>query len=48
MNNSIEKFMQIVKTCEMALFAGKDNAAAMNETYQNAIEVIAEIEAQVS
>jgi len=47
-DDSITKFMQIVKTCEMALFAGKDNTAAMNETYQNAIEVIAEIEEQIS
>ena len=46
-DSSIDKFMQIVKTCEMALFAGKDNATAMNETYQHAIEVIAEIEAQI-
>ncbi len=46
--NSIDKFMQIIKTCEMALFAGKDNAAAMNETYQNAIDVIAEIEEQIT
>lgn len=45
---SIDKFMQIVKTCEMALFAGKDNTAAMKETYQQAIEVIAEIEEQIS
>ncbi|MFT5765603.1 MAG: hypothetical protein ACI8X3_003040, partial [Saprospiraceae bacterium] len=46
-DSSIDKFMQIVKTCEMALFAGKDNAAAMKETYGNAIEVIAEIEGEI-
>ena len=46
-DSSIDKFMQIVKTCEMALFAGKDNATAMKETYENAIEVIAEIEGQI-
>lgn len=46
-NGSIDKFMQIVKTCEMALFAGKDNTAAMNATYTQAIDVIAEIEAQI-
>ena len=45
--DSIDKFMQIVKTCEMALFAGKDNAAAMKETYEQAVEVIAEIEGQI-
>ncbi len=44
---SIERFMQIVKTCEMTLFAGKDNAAAMKETYGQALEVIAAIEGQV-
>ncbi|MEL6845536.1 MAG: BatD family protein, partial [Bacteroidota bacterium] len=40
----IERFMQILQTCEMALFAGKDNAAAMQETYNGALEVIAQIE----
>lgn len=44
---SIQKFMQIVRTCEMALFAGKDNASAMNETYQQALEVISEVEEQI-
>ncbi len=44
----IEKFMEIIKTCEMALFAGKDNAAAMQTTYDQALEVIAEIEEQIS
>ncbi len=46
--SSIDKFMQIVKTCEMALFAGKDNADAMKATYAQAIEVIAEIEGQIT
>ena len=44
---SIERFMDILKTCEMALFAGKDNAAAMQDTYKNAIDIIAEIEEQI-
>jgi hypothetical protein len=43
----IEKFMSVVKTCEMALFAGKDNAEAMQSTYDQALEVIVEIEEQV-
>ncbi len=42
--NHIERFMGIGKTCEMALFAGKDNAAAMQETYDGAVGVIAGIE----
>ncbi len=36
----IDQFMSIVKTCEMALFAGKDNASAMHETYNGALDVI--------
>ena len=45
--NNIDAFMKIIHTCEMALFAGKDNASAMNETYQSAIEDIAKIEAEI-
>lgn len=44
---SIEKFMRVIQTCEMALFAGMDNSAAMQETYENAISAIAEIEEEV-
>lgn len=40
----IEKFLQIIKTTEMALFAGMDNSAAMNETYENTLELLANIE----
>lgn len=43
----IEKFMSIIKTSEMALFAGKDNAAAMQSTYDETLEVIAAIEEQI-
>ncbi|MEM1319141.1 MAG: BatD family protein [Bacteroidota bacterium] len=43
----IEQFMGILKTCEMALFAGKDNAAAMNETYHTAMDLVAKIEEQI-
>ncbi|MEN0003759.1 MAG: BatD family protein [Bacteroidota bacterium] len=40
----IERFMQLISTCEMALFAGKDNAAAMQDTYEGAVEILADIE----
>ena len=40
----VERFLQIIKTCEMALFAGKDNAEAMNETYDSTKEVLAKME----
>jgi len=41
---AIEQFLSVIHTCEMALFAGKDNAEAMQKTYDNALEVIASIE----
>ncbi len=44
---SISLFMKTIKTCELALFAGKDNADAMNETYDSAIDVIAKIEEEI-
>ncbi len=43
----INKFMQTIQTCEMALFAGKDNAEAMNETYQNALSSLSDIENEI-
>jgi len=43
----IDKFMEILKTSEMALFAGMDNSDAMQTTYQNAIEVITNIEEEI-
>ena len=46
--DNINSFMHIIQTCEMALFAGKDNSAAMTSTYQNAVEVITKIEADLS
>lgn len=45
--SSIERFLKVIQTCEMALFAGKDNTAAMQETYQAAIENIAMIEEEI-
>lgn len=40
----IERFLQIIKTTEMALFAGMDNSAAMNQTYQDTLDLLATIE----
>lgn len=44
----IDEFIKIIKTCEMALFAGMDNSAAMQETYQNTKEVIVKIEEELT
>ena len=40
-----ERFVSLLNTCEMALFAGMDNAADMNKTYDEAAAVITNIEA---
>lgn len=40
----IEQFMAVLKTCEMARFAGMYNPSAMKETYENAAAAIVEIE----
>lgn len=45
---AITRFLSVIQTCEMALFAGKDDAAAMQDTYQNAIQVVADMEGQLS
>ena len=44
----IRKFMTIIQTAEMALFAGKDNAAAMQETYDDTMDVLANIESSLN
>ena len=44
----IDDFIQLVKTCEMALYAGMDNSAAMQETYSKAREVIVKIEEELT
>lgn len=44
----IEKFMEIVHNCEMALYAGKANSTAMQATYENAHEVLATVEKQLA
>lgn len=41
----IEKFLQIMHNCEIALFAGMDNAGAMQETYDHTVSVLTNIEA---
>ena len=43
----IDDFIKNIKTCEMALFAGMDNSAAMQETYLSAKEVIVKIEEEL-
>jgi len=43
-----ERFVALLNTCEMALFAGMDNAADMDKTYQEATAVITNIEAGMS
>lgn len=42
-----ERFLSVIKNCEMALYAGKDNAEVMNTTYENAVAVLAAVEQQV-
>ncbi|MEM8523082.1 MAG: BatD family protein [Bacteroidota bacterium] len=43
-NAQIERFMQVIKTCEMALFARKDGESDMQATYDQAIDVLVKIE----
>ncbi len=45
--DSVDRFMKILHNCEMALFAGKDNAEAMQETYDNTLQVLAGIETKI-
>lgn len=40
----ITSYMKILETCEMALFAGKDNAEAMTAIYEQCLEVIGGME----
>jgi hypothetical protein len=39
-----DQFMDLLRTCEMALYAGKDNADAMEATYTQAVTLLAEME----
>ena len=45
---SIESFLKIINTSEMALFAGMDNTESMNQTYQDALDVLSTIETNLS
>ncbi len=46
--SNVEAFIKILRTCEMALFSGMDNSAAMSETYQSAEQVIVSIEDELA
>ncbi len=40
-------FMELIHRCEMAIFAGMDNAGCMEDTYQKAIDAISGIEKEI-
>ena len=40
----IETFRRILKDCELALYAGMDHSAAMEETYRRALEILEGLE----
>lgn len=44
----IQQFIHIIKTSEMALFAGKDNSSAMQEVYEQAVKVVSGVEAELT
>jgi hypothetical protein len=39
-----ELFQKLIRNCEMALYAGMDNASAMEETYTKAVSLLSEME----
>jgi BatD DUF11 like domain len=41
---NIEKLLQILQKCEIALFAGQNTEGAMNDVFQDALNVITDIE----
>lgn len=43
-----EQFVQLLSRCEMALYAGMDNAGAMQETYEQAMDILVKIENTIS
>ncbi len=43
----IQQFIHVIKTSEMALFAGKDNSSAMQEVYEQAVKVVSGVEAEL-
>ena len=42
--STVEEFLKVLQTCEVALFAGMDNPTSMQSTYENAIAIITKIE----
>lgn len=44
--STVTEFLKILQICEVALFAGMDNPASMQTTYENAIGVITAIESE--
>jgi hypothetical protein len=44
---TIDEFVKIIQTCEVALFAGMDNSSSMQSMYENAINVISKIENEI-
>ncbi len=43
--DNTERFSKMLKTAEMALYAGMDNADSMQEVYQDAVDLLGDIEA---
>ncbi len=43
-----KRFMDIISRCEMALFAGMDNAGSMQETYDQAVQIIVDLEKEMT
>lgn len=43
-NGEVESFSRILKNCELALYAGMDNSAAMEETYRKAVDMLGKLE----
>lgn len=43
----VEQFVKTIQNCEMALFAGMDNANSMETTYQSTVELITDLEEQI-
>ncbi|MEZ5040758.1 MAG: BatD family protein [Saprospiraceae bacterium] len=46
-DSEIERFMKTIQTCEMALYAGMDNTSAMQETYEQTVDLLATVEASM-
>ncbi|MBK8563236.1 MAG: BatD family protein [Saprospiraceae bacterium] len=44
---NIGEFVKIIQTCEVALFAGMGNSSSMQSMYENAINVISNIENEI-